>query len=46
MAVLLAEDDVDLQFFAWRLVTANGFTVLTAGDGIVTGSIPQLSRFN
>lgn len=34
MVILLAEDDVGLQFFVWRLLKADGFTVLTAGDGI------------
>jgi DNA-binding response OmpR family regulator len=34
VVILLAEDDVGLQFFVWRLLKADGFTVLTAGDGI------------
>ena len=33
MVILLAEDDVGLQFFVWRLLKADGLTVLTAGDG-------------
>ena len=34
MVILLVDDDVGVQFFVWRLLKANGFTVLTAGDGI------------
>ena len=33
MVILLAEDDVGVQFFVWSLLKAEGFTVLTAGDG-------------
>ena len=33
MVILLAEDDVDLRSSVSRLLHANGFTVLTAGDG-------------
>jgi DNA-binding NtrC family response regulator len=33
MVILLAEDDVGVQFFVWSLLKADGFTVLTAGDG-------------
>jgi DNA-binding response OmpR family regulator len=35
MVILLAEDDVGVQFFVWSLLEAEGFTVLTAGDGKV-----------
>jgi DNA-binding response OmpR family regulator len=34
MVILLAEDDVGVQFFVWSLLKADGFSVLTAGDGI------------
>jgi CheY-like chemotaxis protein len=34
MVILLAEDDVGLQFFVWRLLRDDGFSVLAAGDGI------------
>ena len=33
MVILLAEDDVGVQFFVWKLLKADGYTVLTAGDG-------------
>ena len=33
MVILLAEDDVGVQFLVWRLLKADGFTVLTASDG-------------
>jgi DNA-binding NtrC family response regulator len=33
MVILLAEDDVGLQFYIWQLLKANGFTVLTGGNG-------------
>jgi CheY-like chemotaxis protein len=34
MAVILcAEDDEQLQYFIWRLLKADGFTVLTANNG-------------
>ena len=33
MVILLAEDDVGVQFFIWKLLKADGYTVLTAGDG-------------
>src|SRR3954453_9813093 len=33
MVILLAEDDVGVQFFVWNLLRSDGFTVLTAGDG-------------
>ena len=35
MVILLAEDDLDLQSTFSRLLEADGFTVLTAGDGKV-----------
>ena len=34
MVILLAEDDVGVQFFVWSLLKAEGFTVLTVGDGV------------
>ena len=33
MVILLVDDDVGVQFYAWRLLKAAGFTVLTADDG-------------
>ena len=33
MVILLAEDDVLVRFFIWKLLKADGFTVLAAGDG-------------
>jgi len=33
MVIILAEDDVDVQFYIWKLLKADGFTVLTADDG-------------
>ena len=33
MVILLAEDDVGVQFFIWKLLKTDGYTVLTAGDG-------------
>jgi DNA-binding response OmpR family regulator len=33
MVILLADDDVGVRFFVRRLLKADGFTVLTAGDG-------------
>jgi DNA-binding response OmpR family regulator len=33
MVILLAEDDVPVQSFIWKLLKADGFTVLTAGNG-------------
>jgi DNA-binding response OmpR family regulator len=34
MAVILcAEDDEQVQYFVWRLLKADGFTVLTANNG-------------
>jgi DNA-binding response OmpR family regulator len=31
--ILLAEDDVHVQYFAWKVLRAEGFTVLTSGNG-------------
>ena len=31
--ILLAEDDVQVQYFIWKLLRAEGFTVLTSGNG-------------
>src|SRR4249919_1220120 len=33
MVILLAEDDVGVQFFVRSLLKADGFTILTASDG-------------
>src|SRR5260370_26267057 len=33
MVILLVEDDVHIQYFIWKLLKADGFTVLTAGNG-------------
>jgi len=33
MVILCAEDDVWVQHIIWKLLKADGFTVLTAGDG-------------
>src|ERR1019366_390051 len=33
MVILLAEDDATVQKFAGKVLTTDGFTVLTAGDG-------------
>jgi DNA-binding response OmpR family regulator len=33
MVILLAEDDVQVQYFIWKLLKADGFTVLTGGNG-------------
>jgi CheY-like chemotaxis protein len=33
MVILLAEDDVQVEYFIWKLLKADGFTVLTAGNG-------------
>jgi DNA-binding response OmpR family regulator len=35
MVILCAEDDVHVKYFIWKLLKADGFTVLTAGDGEV-----------
>ena len=34
MVILLVEDDVGVQFMIWKLLRADGFSVLTAGDGV------------
>jgi DNA-binding response OmpR family regulator len=33
MVILLVEDDVHEQYFVWKLLKADGFAVLTAGNG-------------
>jgi CheY-like chemotaxis protein len=33
MIILLAEDDVDVQYFIWKLLKADGHTVLATSDG-------------
>jgi DNA-binding response OmpR family regulator len=33
MVILLVEDDLGVRFLIWKLLKAEGFTVLTAGDG-------------
>src|ERR1035441_4154945 len=33
VVILLVEDDLGVQSFIWRLLKADGFRVLTAGDG-------------
>jgi two-component system, cell cycle sensor histidine kinase and response regulator CckA len=33
MVILLAEDDLQVQYFIWKLLKADGFTVLTGGNG-------------
>jgi CheY-like chemotaxis protein len=33
MVILLAEDEIPVQYFIWKLLKADGFTVLTAGNG-------------
>jgi CheY-like chemotaxis protein len=33
MVILLADDDVQVQYFIWKLLKADGFTVLAAGNG-------------
>ena len=34
MVILLAEDDVQVQYFIWKLLKADGFMVLTGGNGV------------
>ena len=34
MVVLLAENDVGVRFTVWNLLMNDGFTILSAGDGI------------
>jgi DNA-binding response OmpR family regulator len=33
--ILLAEDDVQVQYFVWKVLSAEGHTVLTSGNGEV-----------
>jgi two-component system cell cycle sensor histidine kinase/response regulator CckA len=33
MVVLLVEDDVHVQYFIWKLLKADGYTVLATSDG-------------
>jgi CheY-like chemotaxis protein len=33
MVILLVDDNIRIQFLTWKLLKADGFTVLTAGDG-------------
>jgi two-component system, cell cycle sensor histidine kinase and response regulator CckA len=33
MVILSAEDDLQVRYFIWKLLKADGFTVLTAGSG-------------
>jgi len=33
MVILLAEDDVQIRYFIWKLLKADGFTVLASGNG-------------
>lgn len=33
MVILLAEDNIGVQFIAWQTLTEAGLTVLTAADG-------------
>ena len=33
MVILLVDDEVHVQFFIWKFLKADGFTVLTAGSG-------------
>ena len=33
MTILLVEDELHVHYFIWKLLKADGFTVLTAGDG-------------
>ena len=33
MVILVAEDDVDVRLLIWNLLSTDGFTVLTAGNG-------------
>ena len=35
MVILLVEDDVSVQLLIWKSLKADGFTILTAGDGEV-----------
>ena len=42
--ILLAEDDASVQKFAGKVLTTDGFTVLTAGDGKTALEIQGLIR--
>jgi two-component system cell cycle sensor histidine kinase/response regulator CckA len=33
MVILLAEDDVQIRYFIWKLLKTDGFTVLASGNG-------------
>ena len=33
MVILLVEDEIPVQYFIWKLLKADGFTILTAGSG-------------
>jgi DNA-binding response OmpR family regulator len=33
MVIVLVEDDLHFQFFVWKMLKADGHTILTAGDG-------------
>ena len=33
MVILLVDDDIGVRFYIWKLLKADGFTILTAGDG-------------
>jgi DNA-binding response OmpR family regulator len=33
MVILLVDDDIGVRFYIWKLLKADGFTTLTAGDG-------------
>ncbi len=33
MVILLAEDDINVQYFIWKLLKSKGFTVITASNG-------------
>ena len=35
MVILLSEDNTGVRFLIWKLLRADGFTVLSTGDGIV-----------
>src|SRR5260370_28440908 len=41
MVILVVEDDVHMQYFIWKLLKADGFTVLTAGDGMAALEAPR-----
>jgi CheY-like chemotaxis protein len=33
MLILLAEDDIGVQYFIWKLLRSKGFSVINTGDG-------------